>query len=394
MRVLFVPSGDDKYGAPRSMMELIKNLKDRHNIEPVVVTSSHNGINSWCDENNIESHVLGYGAFMVVGGSNSFRKIVKHAMYPLLKIQYLKKDAEAKAKIEELFGDRKFDIVHTNVNRIDIGAYYAQKHSVPHVWHLREFGKEDYNCMYLRSDTIQFMNANTTRFVSISDAVKKAWADKGLEIGKIQTIYNGIDLSKFQGKVLDRPETPKKRLELVFAGIISETKGQMQLIEAIEKLSNEYRSKVHVDFYGGGRERYINQLKKYVASRHLENVIDFKGYVNNMSELLPDYDVGVVCSRAEAFGRVTAEYMASGLCVIASDTGANPELINHNKNGLLYRWNDTDSLTTMIKFLVDNEEQMKQMRIRAFSEVGEKYSMDRCADDIYELYSEILGDKS
>lgn len=393
MRVLFIPSGDDKYGAPKSMMELVENLKERHGIEPIIMTCTEGKINAWCKEKGIECHVLGQGSFMVVGGSNLFRKVVKHSMYPYLRYKYLKQNNKAKVSIETLLKGKKIDIVHTNVNRIDIGGYYAAAHNIPHVWHLREFGKEDYNCMYLREDAISFMNKTTTRFVAISEAVKKGWSKKGLDEEKIDVIYNGIDLSKYPEKEPQRIYEDHDMIKIVFAGIISETKGQIQLIKAIECMSEKDRKRIRVDFYGGGRNSYINSLKKYVNNHGIKEYISFKGYCKDVPGVLPEYDMGVVASRAEAFGRVTAEYMAAGLCVVASDTGANPEIVEHKNTGLIYKYNDPSELAERIHYLISHRNELQKMRINAFYSVREKYSMDRCADEIYSLYRTMLGEQ-
>ena len=39
MKIMYISNTDDKYGAPRSMIELIINLKEKYKIEPVVLTS-------------------------------------------------------------------------------------------------------------------------------------------------------------------------------------------------------------------------------------------------------------------------------------------------------------------------------------------------------------------
>lgn len=393
MRVLFVPSGDDKYGAPKSMMELVGNLKERHGVEPIIMTCNYGKINEWCKENSVKCYVLGQPAFMVVGGSNRFRKIVKHSIYPYLKLKYILQDKKACSKIEKLLEKEKIDIVHTNVNRVDVGGYYAKKHGIPHVMHLREFGKEDYNCMFLRCDAIRFLNDTTTKFVAISNAVKYAWAEKGVKDDKIEVVYNGIDFSRFPIILPPRVSEKNNTLQIVFAGIISETKGQYQLIRAIECMPEHMRKRVHIDFYGGGREQYINFLKKYTNKNDLNECIAFKGYCSELPKILPDYDVGVVASRAEAFGRVTAEYMAAGLCVIASDTGANPEIVLNQKTGLIYPFGNIHALADCIKTLLENPEMMRNIRVNAFEDVREKYTMDRCADEIYSLYERILQKK-
>lgn len=393
MRVLFIPSGDDKYGAPKSMMELVENLKRRYGIEAIVMTCTNGLINQWCTENEIENYVLGQGSFMVVGGSNRFRKIVKHGIYPFLRFQYLKEDRKAKRKIEEILKGKKIDLVHTNVNRIDIGGYYAMAHNIPHIWHLREFGKEDYNCMYLRPDAISFMNRSATKFVAISEAVKTAWSKKGLDKNKTEVIYNGLDLFAYSIELPERINQKTDMVRIVFAGIISETKGQIFLIKAIERLSPEARKKIKVDFYGGGRKAYIRQLQRYVKKKELNSFIEFRGYCSSIPAILPQYDIGVVASRAEAFGRVTVEYMASGLCVIASDTGANTEIIKHKENGLIYQYGNANALAKCMEAMIKNKNRMKTIRMNAFGSVRDRYTMDRCADEVYQLYQNVLEKK-
>ena len=61
-------------------------------------------------------------------------------------------------------------------------------------------------------------------------------------------------------------------------------------------------------------------------------------------------------SKNEAFGRVTVEYMLQNLAVIASDAGANSEIIENGVSGLLYRLGDVDDLARkMIMYLEDKD---------------------------------------
>ena len=45
MKVLYITDRDDKFGAPKSMIEMILNLRKKYNIEPIVITSVKNNIN-------------------------------------------------------------------------------------------------------------------------------------------------------------------------------------------------------------------------------------------------------------------------------------------------------------------------------------------------------------
>ena len=57
MKVLYITDRDDKFGAPKSMIEMILNLRKKYNIEPIVITSVKNNINKICTENKIENYV-------------------------------------------------------------------------------------------------------------------------------------------------------------------------------------------------------------------------------------------------------------------------------------------------------------------------------------------------
>lgn len=60
----------------------------------------------------------------------------------------------------------------------------------------------------------------------------------------------------------------------------------------------------------------------------MTNQIEFLGHRSDVNQLLQDAHIAVMASRCEAFGWVTVEYMMSGLAVIVSNTGANPEIVS------------------------------------------------------------------
>ena len=68
---------------------------------------------------------------------------------------------------------------------------------------------------------------------------------------------------------------------------------------------------------------------------------------------MKECDIICVCSYGEAFGLTTIEAMLSGALVVASDSGANSELIQDKVNGLLFKCDDyldlSDKLFSSIK---------------------------------------------
>ena len=114
------------------------------------------------------------------------------------------------------------------------------------------------------------------------------------------------------------------------------------------------------------------------------------GYRSDFYPHIKEYDCGVMCSKSEGFGRVTAEYMMAGLPVIASDTGANPEIITDNVTGLLYRFGDDADLAEKITYLVNNVYKIEKLGKNAHMAAINKYTAEINAVNVLNEYRKIL----
>lgn len=381
MRVLFISGGDYKYGAPKSMISLILYLKEYYSVEPILLTKKHNLLNDICNENGIENHSFWYCDFMSGSPYTFFPlKAAKHIIkYVLYVVGCVSQHRVFKCGIDF----ETIDIIHTNHNRLQLGGYISEKKKIPHVWHIREFGKEDYNVVFYKYNTPLYMNNHADFFIAISDAVKRSWIEKGIREDKITTIYNGIE----NRVIIPKKKQKDKKFRLVITGHVQPSKGQIQIVEAIALLPPEICANVQLDIIGEGYKDYLNKIKKVIRKNGLNN-IRFLGYCDNVPEKLSEYDVGVVCSRAEGFGRITVEYMRAGLYVIASDTGANPELISNSSLGRLYEYGNVKELAECVEEIYLKKEKycVGQARNSAFS-------MEEYAGKVYEIYRKLYQNR-
>jgi len=84
---------------------------------------------------------------------------------------------------------------------------------------------------------------------------------------------------------------------------------------------------------GNGDSKYLRQIKQVVVQNGIEEYVELTDYTDD-----PGMDSGniiLVCSRSEAFGRVTVEGMLCGKPIIGARSGATPELVKEGFNGLL-----------------------------------------------------------
>ena len=384
MKVLYIASGDSKYGASQSMLEVMVSMRRYHGIEPVLLTRKRNRMNQLCDGLGIENYSFWNRDIMAGSAySNPFLNILKHTVkYSLYLYGGL-----TQSKVSNIGLDfSSIDLVHSNLNRNDIGVYISKKYGIPHIWHVRELGKEDYRVRFYKRNCIAYMNRNADAFIAISNCVKQAWAERGIRSDKIQVVYNGIDLSKFVGK----KKRADHKVKIIMTGHIQLTKGQDQLVRAIGLLGEPYRGQVQVDFYGDAYPDYRKKMERLIKKYQLGETVHFCGYCDRIPEKLSEYDIGVICSRAEGFGRVTVEYMAAGLAVIASDRGANTELIEDGRTGLLYRYGEPGDLAEKIRFLIKNRDTCSRIARAGEVNVKNRFTTERNVKEIYNVYEKYL----
>ena len=104
-----------------------------------------------------------------------------------------------------------------------------------------------------------------------------------------------------------------------------------------------------------------SSLKDYVTEIGLSDLVWMAGDRDDVAELMQLMDVFVLPSLAEGISNTVLEAMATGLPVIATNVGGNPELISEGENGRLVKVGDEEGLAEAIGELVDNPELRAKM---------------------------------
>lgn len=383
MKVLFISGGDYKYGAPRSLMPMIEGLKEKYGIEVILLTKKRNPLNDYCTKKGIENYSFWYRDIMAGSPyTNKFLTICKH----FVKYMAFLWGGITMRNVTKLPIDfSSIDIIHSNTNRQDIGAYIAAKYNIKHVWHIREMGKEDYNVIFYKKNCIRYMNTHADAFIMISNAVRYKWQNIKLDAKKMCVVYDGVNA----GKIKENAECAENKIKVIMTGHIQPNKGQLHLIKAVAKLPVRFRNLVEVDIVGEAYKDYLKEIKRFIEEMGLESQIHFLGYRNDISNILCRYDIGVTCSRAEGYGRCTVEYMMAGLATIASDTGANVEIIENNVTGMVYRYGDIENLSDILKWLIEHAEERELIAQNGMKTARTRFSGNQYIEEIYGVYKNV-----
>lgn len=383
MKVLYILDYGTVGGATHSFLELVVQMK-KLGVEPVVCLGKHTNIDELFDKVGIEYFCAGHRTVLepfLFKGMKWPLRLLKKALHFYIQEQI------ALYRLKKVDWS-SFDLIHTNSARNDIGCYLNKRYGIPHVMHIREFADTDFDCISFRPHYINFFNRYTTCFISISEAVKWHWFKKGVQKDKMFTIYNGIHIED----IMISPDDDKymDKLRLLIAGGVGLPKGQHLAVEALGLLPENIRGQITLDIVGWGDENYLKEIKKYAEERGYMHLIHYLGTVKDLHSQLGNYQMGLMCSRAEGFGRVTAEYMHAKLGVIASDSGANPELIEDGVTGLLFKSGSAQSLANCIMRFYNDRELLIRLSNAGKKKAIEHYTQQKNADAIYELYKKIL----
>lgn len=386
MNVLYVIDPGTVGGATIAFVEMILKLKEL-GIEPLVLTGQRNSFNDKLDKLCIKNIPINHQTALVPF-------TFKTPKWPIILLQYVCKYYISRFTSRKIIKDkvnlRSIDIIHTNSARNDIGCWISKEYGIPHICHIREFGDKDFSCIKLLPNFYMYLNNYSTCFIAISNAVRKHWISKGISKEKVKLVYDGVSYEDIHVSSDSSKENIK--LKIIMAGGIVKTKGQHLAVEALLYLPDNIRDSITIDFAGWCVPRYKREIMKFAKSKGLDGHINFLGPINDVHKRLGDYQIGLTCSRAEGFGLVTAEYMHAQLGVIASDSGACPELIDNNINGLLFKSGDARDLARCIELYFNNRNLLIDYSNSAKRKATERFTSQRNANQILEVYKTMLNE--
>jgi len=183
------------------------------------------------------------------------------------------------------------------------------------------------------------------------------------------------------------PRTARFRCALV--GALLAGKGQEDAIQAIDLLKRAGLD-VEVVLVGDGPSQYRRRLEDLVVSSDLQGRVHFTGRVPDSSPAMQSSDVVLMCSRSEAFGRVTIEGMLAGKPVIGTRGGATPELIEDGVTGLLYDFGNPKELSDRIRRLYDDPSLARSLGHNAKTWATQHFLSDESSEQLFSVLKSVL----
>lgn len=385
LRVMFTPSDNTAgSGAFRSMVELARQLRDRHGVDPFIVLPCVGDGTQLLTEVGLPFVVIPSSNWTIPLGTE-----MRQTNHLKQMVWSLCRNSRAIAAIRRLIRRYQVDLVHVNTTWTYVGAIAAQAEGVPCIWHLREYLEEDQaRTIWSRSFGNRLI-ASCDKAIAISNSIAVKYCDQISE-SRLVTIYNGVNREKYH-----RPEhviMQSAPYTFVFLGNFKRHKGHVEFAMACAKVFREGFRSFRIWFVGAGDPDVRAECETIFAEAGMEVLVTYHGFQKTPEVFLENADVAFTCSRFEAWGRVTAEAMMAGCLVVGSDTGATPELIADGESGFLFHYEpgQCDSLASKVKEAVEDVERSRRIAMEGRKRAVAEMTSTRNADAVFALYQPIL----
>jgi glycosyltransferase involved in cell wall biosynthesis len=209
----------------------------------------------------------------------------------------------------------------------------------------------------------------------------------GVPLYKIGQIPNALDPEWLDG-VFPAPK-PSGEFRVLYLGQLKYRKGFDLLAQAIPLVVAQIPNVRFV--FAGHSPIHANELNKILDENKVRHLVELPGQVSEAEKaaLFLGSDLYVLPTRYEGFGIPLIEAMSADCPVISTDIPVINEIIRHEHNGLLFEYNNSESLANTIIQALQDQALRRKLAIKAKAEI-EKYYTANVIEQIEQVYRQLI----
>lgn len=195
-------------------------------------------------------------------------------------------------------------------------------------------------------------------------------------------IPNGIHYAAIRQACADIKKVPGR---ILFVGRLEKMKGVETLLSAFAQLRHPSSGIPTLHIVGDGSLR--KELERQAQALGVTDRVMFLGRLDGEALLREYAEAEMFCglSRSEALGNVFLEAQAAGCAVVASGVGGIPDIVHHEKTGLLVAPDDPAAAAQAMGRLLKNES-LRAMLSRQGIENAKQYDWQGIAAQYARVY--------
>lgn len=346
-----------------------------------------------------------YDIKVILGEGAGLEDKLSQAGIKVYKIPSLKRDIGLLSDIKslwiliKLFRNEKPDIIHLNSSKIGgLGALAGRLTGISkivftgHGWTFNE-DRNPLSKLIIR--VLVWLTISMSHQTIMVSKTTQSQAPKWLiKSGKITVIYNGIAPSDSTARqearhLIAGRSTLLKDLpasNLTWLGTIAElhpNKGLDQAIKASAQIVKDHPEIIYV-IIGEGEQR--KNLEKLIERLDLRESVILVGAIPEARKYLKAFDIFLLPSRTEALPYVLLEAGLSSLPVVATKVGGIPEIITHQKSGLIVDQNDSQAITAAILTLLSDPTLMTKYGQNLHQHIESQFTLRQMIEQTEKIY--------
>jgi glycosyltransferase involved in cell wall biosynthesis len=222
--------------------------------------------------------------------------------------------------------------------------------------------------------------------IAVSHFIKRKMVNSGYDAGNIEVLHNFVAVPwKADDAALRRQDGMPV---FVYSGRLQPNKGVQWLLRSLARTTQPSRLII------AGSGTMAGRLKTLAVTLGLSDRVSFVGWLNGeaLAAVIKSATAIIVPSLwPEPFGLVAIEAGAAGKPVIASSTGALPEIIDPDKTGLLVQPGDERAMSAAIDRLAATPGLAIEMGVQGKRRVEAEFSLPNHLKRLHEIYEEVIN---
>ena len=281
--------------------------------------------------------------------------------------------------------------MHSRRGADTLGGLAAKASAVPAVLSRRVDNRE-------HPLAIRFKYPLYRQVIGISQAICHVLSEQGVDQTRLHCVHSTVDSDNFDTSTDNRRRArralnteygiPADHLLLAVVAQLIPRKGHRQLLSVLPAVIAR-QPKLSLLIFGQGPER--DAIAAQIDSLGLAKHVQLAGFKSDLDRDLMGIDIIVHPAEKEGLGVALLKASAAGVPIIAGRAGGIPEIVQHEKNGLLFTPGDNAQLQAALELLINAPLQRQAMGAAGIQIAQNQFSIEAMVDGNLAVYQQALA---
>ncbi|MEE6132499.1 glycosyltransferase family 4 protein [Priestia sp. GS2] len=222
-----------------------------------------------------------------------------------------------------------------------------------------------------------------SHIIILHDGFRSPLESIGAKQEHMTTVYTGIKNKMYAKK---RKEKDQK-ITIASIARLGPRKGHKDLLKALSTINHQLDN-VEVLIVGDGEMR--EELEEQKEQLNLD-MVHFLRTRTDVPEILHETDIFVLATLNDSLPLSIIEAMHAETAIISTECGGIPEIVKHNKTGIIIEPGDTETLARALSFFITNKKARERMATNAKHFAKAKLTNEKMVSFINNLYVQGLA---